>query len=87
MKIALLSGADPRTATIGPVVRLPAGAWRLRIYGMVDSALRFVGVKSPAHLLYDGHMLHLSDVSDVQIEFAARGAEQYLTVIAERQSA
>ena len=86
MKLALLSGANPRSCKHGPAVRLHKGSWRLNVQGLIDSSLTMhVEGYEASNAIYDGMMLHAEHQTEiVQLNFSVRGSEQYITVIAEK---
>ncbi len=86
MKLALLSGANPRSCKHGPAVRLHEGSWRLSVQGMVDSnLLMHVEGYEASNIIHDGMMIPVvGETAIVQLSFGVRGSEQYITVIAEK---
>ena len=86
MKIALLSGASPRSCKHGPAVRLVPGSWRLNVHGIIDSSiLMHVEGYEASNVIHHGMELpELRETAVVQLSFGVRGSEQYITVIAEK---
>jgi|GraSoiStandDraft_4_1057263.scaffolds.fasta_scaffold44309_5 hypothetical protein len=86
MKLALLSGANPRTCKHGPAVRLHEGSWRLNVQGLVDSSLLMhVEGYEASNLIHNGMMIPVNgETAIVQLSFGVRGSEDYITVIAEK---
>ena len=83
MQIALLTGASPKSCTVGPTVRLHSGKWRLVTNGLVDSKISFVlDATTPishdkdVELLIDGPCI-------ISTLFKDRGTEQFISVYAE----
>lgn len=83
MQIALLSGANPKSCKVGPVVRLIPGSWNINIQGMNDSELALY-VDGFMHLVGKTLELSLIKVAHVQFKFMKRGTEPYITAFAER---
>lgn len=84
MKLALLSGASPRTCQQGPVVRLLSGNYAIHIHGKNDSelALSVDGIVDPMHLFHGAGLL-LDKAVSVQVMFVKRGTEPYISILAE----
>lgn len=81
MSIALLIGA-PKSSAGGGKVRLRAGAWLIKIRGLVDSKLHLIIDELSIPLLPD-HKLSLSNPTEAIVSFSERGTEDYVTVTAE----
>lgn len=84
MRIALLSGAVPKTCNDGPTVRLLAGTWRFHLQGLVDSILGLKVEGQPYTLVPNQHTLKVEIPAPVQLVFVTRGTEPYITAFAER---
>jgi len=88
MRVALLTGANPRVSRGGPEVRLLAGRWRIVTEGVKDSILDL-------HF-DDGHVLPVphpvvangvfarDDRFNVRLHFRERGTEDHISVFAEK---
>lgn len=87
MQIPLLVGARPKFASRGPVVDL-AGRWRVYIaHPHLDSVVKLNCVdpttgETSEHLL-DGKEIEIVN-RRVYAEFAVRGSEAFVTVMAQR---
>lgn len=87
MKLAILSGANPRSFQRGSVIRLLPGSWRLHVHGKIDSklAMDVKVAESGFQFVIDDHLnLMLYDASNVEPYFIEAGTEKSITVIAER---
>lgn len=92
MRIALLSGANPKIAKIGPRVRLVKGSWRIECEGMKDSKLYLTLTSKPFlsqdedvvwHIMLDETRAFNIDVpATVQVGFKHWGTEPLLTITA-----
>lgn len=84
MKLALLSGASPKTCGVGPVVRLTEGDYSIHVQGKTDSELALCvdGVIDPLHLIDRAGFCTDKPVR-VQVMFTKRGTESYINVLAE----
>lgn len=90
MRLALLSGAIPRTCARGPKVRLQRGKWKLECDGLIDSfmfiTLSFLSNDEPYHQINiaRGVEFELVETSIAQIDFKERGDEKYISILAEK---
>lgn len=85
--LALLSGANPRTATRGPGVRLQAGRWKFDCAGLKDTSLVLTLISiDPQETISVQHdcEFDLEHPCIVQISFKNRGNEQTITVAAQK---
>lgn len=89
MRLALLSGANPKTCNRGPAVRLQAGTWRLDCDGIVDSKL-FLTIVSmddeifPSIEVMNGKQFEITRSRLVQLGFKLRGSEKYISIVTEK---
>ncbi len=83
MAIALLSGANPKRSSGGPVVRLWQGRYILRVES-VQSILGLMCNGLANGQITNGQKLVLSEHGVVQITFLVRGDEDVVSVYAER---
>ncbi len=82
MQIALLSGANPKSCKVGPVVRLIKGSWSINVQGLVDSILSLhIGDQE---LVGNSQAITLDKLELVQLKFVNRGTEPYITAFAEK---
>lgn len=86
MRLALLVGADPKTCTHGPRVRVLAGKWRLDVHGIEDSILimHVEGDNKMELEVLNGIHFICNENEKVQVQFSKRGKEKYVSVIAEK---
>ena len=80
--VGLLIGG-PRSSSGGGKVRLMAGSWIIRTFGKVDSVLHLIVGDSRVPLEPD-HKLDLCEGCEANVEWHARGSEDYITVLAEK---
>lgn len=88
MKLAILSGANPRSFQRGSVIRLLPGLWRFHVHGVIDSELA-VDVEGYAcsNSIRNHQELHFEEATNVAPYFSVVGTEKSITVIAERINA
>ncbi len=83
MQLALLLGANPKTFKTGPIVRLPAGSWVVRVHGINSSVLALYTDEAEIMELGKTTTLNIGAPTDVHVVPKVRGVEDYLTVLAE----
>lgn len=87
MKLAILSGASPKSFQRGSVIRLLPGLWRFHVHGLVDSKLA-VDVEGYEHFEINDHTeSYFLSAANVSPKFLEVGTEKSITVIAERINA
>lgn len=92
--LALLSGANPRTAADGPSVRLAKGTWKVHFDGVVDTDLIIVMTSKPfvrqdedmvvPFPIKNGHELNLEQPATVRLMWHKRGSENFVSVSVEK---
>jgi len=85
MKIALLSGANPRVCKEGPTVRLLKGSWAIGVQGIIDSELTLhVDGYECTNVWHPGMTLHIDEAELVKLHFSKRGSESFIVAFAEK---
>jgi len=84
MRVALLTGANPRVSRGGPEVRLLAGQWRIISEGIKDSILRLHIDNDPVLLVPHEDIIVFTDRTNVRLKFESRGSEDHISVFAEK---
>ena len=87
MKLAILSGANPRSFQRGSVIRLLPGTWRFHIHGVEDSIITVDVGERYARDITNHEELTLDIAENIKPWFAKVGTEKSITVIAERINA
>lgn len=88
MRVALLTGANPRVSRGGPEVRLLAGQWRIVTEGIKDTTLTLHIENGPVLLVphkdWETEGLLFDDRTNVRLAFKNRGSEDHISVFAEK---
>lgn len=89
MKLAILSGANPRSFQCGSVIRLLPGKWRFHVHGLIDSKLAMDVEGHPYNpiTVVNHYEISLVYSTNVAPKFVKVGTEKSITVIAERINA
>jgi len=81
-QIALLIGANPKTAKRGPTVVIGEGNWRIDVEGTVDSLLL---LHHPSgEMLINGRLVVIQGPAEIFVEVYKAGSEQFINVSASR---
>lgn len=81
MRIALITGANPKTFQKGAIIRLRTGFWRIRTEGMWNSRLALRALPSEDVVEVKDDLVVAGGV-EVQLSFIFRGNEPYISVFA-----
>lgn len=91
MRLALISGANPRTANDCACVRLSAGTWKLEYDGVHDTEFLITLVSkaersadSIPFRVSNGFVLKLHQAAEATLQWKNRGNEKYVSVFAEK---
>ena len=82
MRMALLTGANPRTFEEGPCVRLEQGKWRIQTVNLKDSLL-VLSVDNETYPVSTDTVIELQQAATVCVRPTNRGSEPFISVFAE----